>query len=94
LFLLKLAASRAPDFEDLDRLARRTAMCRTRHGVSITCHRLDEIRFDWVMSSLHPAWSLDAARRIAMHLWPEFEIVAGSSANVAHIIVPPRSSSI
>ena len=57
-------------------------------GVAISCHALPDGRTDWVLSSMHPAWSAHAARRVAQALWWQPEVVEGRLAGVIHIITP------
>ncbi len=59
----------------------------THLGVSLTCHPLGDGRLDWILSSQHPAWSPDAARRIAEALWIAPACVAGQTPGVVHVIV-------
>lgn len=60
-------------------------------GVALSCHALPDGRLDWVLSSSHPAWSLAAARRIAVALWRDHEILVGHTPGVVHVIVPTRT---
>ena len=46
-----------------------TAREETLLGVTISRHELPDGRTDWVFSSVHPAWSARAARRVAAALW-------------------------
>jgi len=56
-------------------------------GVDLSCHALPNGRIDWVMSSAHSAWSIQAAGRIARALWRDHEVIAGRSSGVIHVVV-------
>lgn len=60
----------------------------TSRGVSLSCHPLPDGRIDWVMSSSHPAWSVDAARRLAVALWRDHEVIPGRAAGIVHVVAP------
>lgn len=55
-------------------------------GVAVSRHVLPDGRTDWVLSSEHRHWSADTARSIAHLLWPSFELVAGHTPNVFHVL--------
>lgn len=57
-------------------------------GVGLSHHLLPDGRRDWILSSAHPAWSLDRARRIAVALWPDAELLAGRTAGIVHVLEP------
>jgi hypothetical protein len=57
-------------------------------GVDLSWHALPDGRIDWVLSSAHPAWSIQAAGRIARALWRDHEVIAGRSSSVVHVAVP------
>jgi hypothetical protein len=56
-------------------------------GVAVSRHVLPDGRIDWVLSSEHRNWSADTARSIAHLLWPSFELVAGHTPNVFHVLI-------
>ncbi len=56
-------------------------------GVAVSRHVLEDGRFDWILSSSRPAWSLRVASKIAKQLWQRSEIVEGRRAGVIHILV-------
>jgi hypothetical protein len=61
-------------------------------GVALSCHALPDGRLDWVLSSSHPAWSLTAARRMAVALWRDHEVIAGRTIGIIHIVVPSEQT--
>jgi hypothetical protein len=61
-------------------------------GVGASCHVLPDGRLDWVLSSVHPAWSAATARAITAALWPDAEVVEGRTPGVVHAIVAPANS--
>lgn len=77
---------------ELDRAAAAAIADGAKHetslGVALTLHLLPDGRADWILSSTHPRWSNDVARRLADALWPEFEVVEGRLAPIVHVIVP------
>ena len=64
------------------------ARAETELGVAISRHELPDGRTDWIFSSMHPRWSIRAARRIAFDLWRQSEVVEGRLPGVIHIITP------
>jgi len=79
-----------PHLHEVDRacekaLARRERL-ETSLGLAISCHALPDGRIDWVLSSTHPAWSVDVARRLAAALWPDDEIAPGRTPGIVHVI--------
>jgi len=55
-------------------------------GVGVSCRKLDDGSYDWVMSSTHPAWSVAAATRLARALFREPEVIEGRTPGLVHII--------
>ena len=55
-------------------------------GLAVSCHVLPDNRLDWILSSAHPAWSLEMAKRLSGLLWPLAAIVPGRTGSVVHII--------
>jgi hypothetical protein len=79
-----------PHLHEVDRacekaLARRERL-ETSLGLAISCHALPDGRIDRVLSSTHPAWSVDVARRLAAALWPDDEIAPGRTPGIVHVI--------
>lgn len=64
----------------------------TRLSVGASCHEVPDGRFDWVLSSTHPAWSAATARTIAAALWPGAEVIAGRTPGIVHVIVASANS--
>jgi hypothetical protein len=62
----------------------------TTPGVAVSCHALPDGRFDCVLSSEHPAWSVAVATRLASMLWSAPEIVPGRLAGLVHVILRPE----
>jgi hypothetical protein len=83
-----------PHLRELDRAcaaaARSSERAETSLGVAISRHELPDGRIDWVLSSSHPRWSMEAARRLAGLMWPRYELVEGRIPGVAHVVVDPR----
>lgn len=78
-----------PHVVELDRVlaaASDGARHETSLGVAVSRHALPDGRIDWILSSEHTAWSEAMARRIAAQLWTSFEVVAGRTAGVIHIL--------
>jgi hypothetical protein len=60
----------------------------SRLGIGLSHHRLPDGRRDWILSSAHPAWSPQVARRLAAALWPDAELIPGRTAGVVHVVEP------
>ncbi len=60
-------------------------------GVGLSLHVLPDGRRDWILSSSHAVWSVDAARRLAALLWNTPEIIEGRVGGVVHVLVPPET---
>jgi len=87
-----------PHLHELDAVCNRVladpghARRETSRGVALSCYAMPDGRLDWVMSSSHPVWSTAAARRLAIALWREHEIVEGRAPGVIHVVVPAGGS--
>jgi len=73
----------------LDELERAHAMrtaCVTSRGLEVSTHELHDQTIDIVWR--HPSLSLHEARALAVDLFAQPDVVAGSLAGVFHVIVP------
>ncbi|MBV8762516.1 MAG: prolipoprotein diacylglyceryl transferase [Deltaproteobacteria bacterium] len=62
----------------------------TAAGIAVSCRPLPDGRFDCVLSSEHPAWSVEAATRLAGLLWSAPEVVPGQLPGLMHVILRPE----
>lgn len=83
---------------ELDRAASAAIADGQRHetslGIAISHSALPGGRHDWILSSAHPRWSSEIAKRLAHQLWPAFELVEGRLASVIHVIVPATRTAV
>lgn len=78
-----------PHVAELDRVlaaAGDGARHETSLGLAVSRHALPDGRIDWILSSEHPAWSEGAARRLAAQMWTAFEVIAGRTPGVIHVV--------
>lgn len=70
------------------------ARAETSLGVAVSRFQMPDGRIDWVLSSSHPRWSAQTARRLAALMWPAFELVEARTPGVVHVVIgdprPPK----
>ena len=83
-----------PHLHEIDRALAATADGRrheTSLGLAVSRHDLPDGRIDWVMSG-EPVLTETTARRLAHQLWPTWELVAGRTAGVFHVVTSADSA--